>query len=303
MGAGGAFATICYLRCTTSWCQPQYRSIADGSLTIGVMLGSFCADAPLAVLIQKYNLHIALMAMFFLGLFLTALIYLLLKDGSYMHKNAKIAIGTAYLDLIKKKENWYLTAYSGFAFSPLAVFGGLWGTPFLQTADHFNKPIAAGLVSLAYIGFGIGGPIFGLLADWFRKRIHLMFCGLFITGISLLIIIYMPMMNKIALASLMILLGFGTGGFMLGFSVGKALNNILLAGSIVALINSGDAILGAITEPLIGHFLDLGMKSVKSGLPIFSLGNYQHAFIILLGYIVVPAFFLWRLKGCLPHQN
>lgn len=296
MGCGGAFATICYLRCTEGWCQPKYRSLADGSLTLGVMLGAFCAEAPLALLIEKYSLQFSFQLMFIAGLFLTLIIFIFLKDGDYLPKVSKKFLIKPFWLMLCRKDNWLLAAYSGLAFAPLAVFGGLWGTPFIQEADHFSKPIASGIVSLAYIGFGLGGPLFGYLASRYQNKIKLMALGLMVSFVALLMIIYMPIANKIFLASCMILLGLGTGGFMLGFSLGKAINQIFLAGSIVALINSGDALLGAFTEPFIGKLLDWGYDGKAMIAPIFTLKDYHHALSLLLVYLTLAGYFLYRFN-------
>ncbi|MDF1760820.1 MAG: hypothetical protein P1U40_09815 [Coxiellaceae bacterium] len=43
-----------------------------------------------------------------------------------------------------------------------------------------------------------------------------------------------------------------------------------------------DALLGAVSEPLIGKLLDLGWNDhISAGQRIFSVNNYQHALIIL----------------------
>jgi len=82
---------------------------------------------------------------------------------------------------------------------------------------------------------------------------------------------------------------------MLGFSYGKSLNKVILAGSIVALINSGDAILGAVTGPLIGKLLDLGVRAHNNSM-IFTVHDYQTAFSVLLGYLCIASIFLICLR-------
>jgi MFS family permease len=294
MGAGGAFATICYLRCTASWCSKKVRSLADGSLTIGVMLGAFFAEAPLALSIKHLGLQQSLLLVVVVGAGLTAISYIYLQDGDYIQPAQK-NIFSAFKIMLLKTENWLLAGYSGFAFAPLAVFGGLWGTPFLQVEHHFSKAVASGIISLCYIGFGVGGPALGFLSDKTKDMTNIMLTGIVISIITLACIIYLPITNIYLLALLMIGFGFGTGGFMLGFSYGKSLNKVILAGSIVALINSGDAILGAVTEPLIGKLLDLGGRAHNNAIS-FSVHDYQAAFSVLLGYLCIASIFLICLR-------
>ena len=88
----------------------------------------------------------------------------------------------------------------------------------------------------------------------------------------------------------MVLFGLGTGAFMLGFWVGKEFNSLILAGSIVAMINTGDAIFGAISEPSIGGLLDMfSTQNTWGGTPIFFAIDYQMAFFILPVYLLVAS--------------
>jgi MFS family permease len=295
MGIGGAFATICYLRCTASWCDKKSLAFADGSLTIGVMIGAFFAEAPLAIAISRFGLRASLEIMTLIGILLAAICFLFLRDGNNIIAN-QLNLLANFKDMLRKKQNWLLTAYSGLAFAPLAVFGGLWGTPFIQASHHFLKATSSGLVSLCYIGFGIGGPLFGYLSDRIFARKKMMYIGLLISLFALIGIVYFPGDNKYIIASLMLAMGFGTGAFMLGFAYGKEINNIALAGSIVALINSGDAILGAVTEPLIGKFLDLGYHGATKSMHIFSAHDFHLAFILLLVYQLGAILTLFKIK-------
>ena len=296
MGAGAAFATICYLRCSSSWCPPSMRAFGDGTLTIGVMIGAFLAEAPLVISIQILGLHKSLYLLVALGIILISLIGFLLQDGPYIPAKS-VPLIKSLVHIIKNRNNWVLAAYSGCAFAPLAVFGGLWGIPFLQAAYHFPKTLSAGLISLCYIGFGIGGPIFGLLASRYQRYLLLMLSGIIISLLSLISIVYFPFQNQIIIAILMLLLGFGTSSFMVGFTIGKTINNIFLAGSIVAFINSGDAILGAITEPTIGKILDALYLGNQKYAQIFTLHDYQIALSLLVIYLLIAIVCLFRLKN------
>ena len=296
MGMGGAFATICYLRCTASWCSNKSLAFAGGCLTIGVMLGALLAEAPLAIAIKHTGIEASLSLISITGLILALISALYLRDGNKISGQPQ-NWWLEFKTILKKKENWLLAAYSGFAFAPLAVFGGLWGTPFLQASHHFDKTTAAGLVSLCYVGFGIGGPLFGYLSDRKGARQKWMLIGLVVSLVFLINIVYLPTNSQWLIAFLMLGLGFGTGSFMLGFTYGKEINNIALAGSIVAFINSGDALLGAITEPLFGKVLDLGYHGTRHHFHTFSAHDFRAAFILLVCYLGLAGCFALALNN------
>ena len=80
---------------------------------------------------------------------------------------------------------------------------------------------------------------------------------------------------------------------MLGFVAGKEINSLALAATVVAVINTSDALWGAISEPLIGKFLDLGWDGLMdNGARIFSVHDYHHALSILPLYLLAALIIL-----------
>lgn len=284
MGAGAAFATVGYMKTAAIYFPASRFAFVSGLLTVGVMLGAVFGQAPLALLIQTTGWHLALVYVAAAGGVISLLFFIFIQNKPVTHHSILLQTPRSIkisdlIELIKNKSNWYLTFYSGLAFAPLAVFGGLWGTPFIIKAYNLTPASASLYVSMVYVGFGIGGPLFGFLSDRFGHRFRFMTGGLFLSFITLVTIIYgMPSIPWLVTCTL--LFGLGTGGFMLGFSVGKDINPIFIAATVVAFINSGDAICGALSEPLIGKILDLNSHSI--GVPThFPLAAYHLAFIVL----------------------
>ena len=302
IGIGVAFATVNYLKLTTLWFSSKQYAFVGGLLATACMVGSLTGQLPLAYFVNTFSWQRTLLGCGYFGLVLAVLYFLFAKDSPKTQQGKSISqipsVGLkSYLSILRQPHNWSLTFYSGLAFSPLAVFGGLWGDPFLQQAYHLSRTQAASVVSMAFLGLGIGAPMFGLISDKLNKRFAMMKVGLCFTLVGLLCALYLPQGTPIIWVDLsLFLFGFGTGAFMLGFTVGKMLNKAMLAATVVGLINTGDAIFGAITEPFVGKLLDLLSKSTASAAtPAFSLVNYHIAMGILPLYIVLAAVFLWRL--------
>ena len=300
IGVGAAFATVSYLKLTAIWFKPQQYAFVSGLLATAVMVGSMTGQAPLAFLVSHHGWREALNNCGLLGLGVAACYYLFVRDGN---KNKKSAITVSkispknYFVLLKNRSNWLLMFYSGLAFSPLAVFGGLWGNPFLQEAYHLSSTDSGALVSLAFLGLGIGAPLFGILSDKLKNRYLFMKTGLAVSLLGLLFSIYMPQQASIYwVGTALFVFGFGTGAFMIGFVVGKELNHIALAATVVGLINTGDAIFGALTEPLVGKALDIfATSTVGHSTHSFSLTSYHIAMGILPLYLFAASVFLWQL--------
>ncbi|ODN44024.1 MFS transporter [Piscirickettsia litoralis] len=298
MGVGAAFATVTYLKVTADYFPPERFAFISGLLPTGVMIGAAIGGGPLAKLVELTGWRDSLLACALIGFLISSFFFIFMRNASpAMSQTAKVKATTLklkdYLSVLTQPSNWFLTLYSGFAFAPLAVFSGLWGQPFLQTAYQLSSTHAASLATLGFIGFGFGGPAFGYLADRTTRPEFCMVLGGLISLISLIGIIYItpPML---LLSAFIFIFGFGVGAFMLGFAFAKNLNSLFLVGTVTAMINTGDALCGALSEPFIGHLLDLGWDGHKlHDAPVFSTQDYKHAFLILPAYIVLSLIFLW----------
>ena len=190
-----------------------------------------------------------------------------------------------------------LTLYGGLAFSPLAVFGGLWGNPFIQQAYNLDKTQSASIVSLVFIGLGLGSPILGMLSDRLGDRKNLMIWCTLISGIAITLVLYAHPMPVWLMASLLFIFGFMLGAFVLVFTIGKELNSLYLTATVIAMINASDAVLDGITEPAIGKLLDLGWDGkIVNNVHFFSLHSYHWALLVLPVYLFLATIIMFWIK-------
>ncbi len=285
MGAGAAFATVSYLRLTADYFSPKQYAIVTGFLTFPVMIGALMGQTPLAYLVDSFGWQDSLYGWGVFGIILALCFAVLIKSSNSCSDDSVLPSFQDYKKLFTNPRTWLLTLYSGLAFSPLAVFGGLWGDPFLQTAYHFSKTEAASLTSFAFIGFGVGGTLLGWLSNRFADRYGFMALGISLSLVSLVLVTYCNWHSSFYVALLLFIFGLGTSGIMLGFVVGKECNPLFLAATVIALINSGDALFGACTEPLIGKVLDQ-LAGTTQGSLNFNVHDYHMAFSLLPMYLV-----------------
>ncbi len=303
MGIGAAFATVSYMKVAAMWFRPNQFAFVGGLLATAAMLGAVFGEAPLSLVVNLEGWRESLLLCSVIGFVIAVLFVVVIRDK---HTNEALtpvnskqsAIGFKEVwEILSSKQNWLLTFYSGLAFSPVAVFGGLWGNPFLEEAHHLTRTSAATLVSLIFIGLAIGGPVLGLVSDTLRKRRGVMAFGTALSLISLVVVIYINVLPLGVIILFLFLFGFGTGAFMLGFAIGKDINKIALAATVIALINTGDAIFGAISEPLVGHFLDMGWAGqIVKGVHYFSLYDYHQAFLLLPIYLLIALILIFFIK-------
>jgi cyanate permease len=285
------------------WFARDKVPFIDGLLATAVMIGAVCGQLPLSMAVNHFGWREAMFGCAMIGFVLAILFWFFVTQNSNMVIQPDKAVSEKlswhhFRSLLKKKQNWLLMLYSGFAFTPLAVFGSLWGNPFFETVHNLTAREAASLSSFVFIGFGLGSPLFGWIAGKINDQIGAMLIGTALSLISLLLVIYLPTSNCIFLATLLLLFGLGTGAFMACFSVGKGVNHLLLGGTIVALINMGDPLIGSITEPLIGKLLDLSWTgTIVNGAHQFPASGFYHAFSILPFYIFVAIVCLLVLRN------
>jgi hypothetical protein len=98
---------------------------------------------------------------------------------------------------------------------------------------------------------------------------------------------------------------------MLSFAIGNRINPVIITATVAAFINTGEPILGAIFDPLIGYFLDLswtGKYITKAGsiisnnvnpatdIKYFELSSYHFAFTTLVISMIVSLIILIMIK-------
>ena len=297
MGAGTAFATVSYMKMSALWFRKDQVAFVDGLLATAAMVGALYGQVPLTLMVAEVGFRQSLLYVGLFGLVLSFLFLLLVKD-----KKSSVQINDTprfrdMLALLINKKNWLLTFYSGLAFTPLAVLGGLWGNPFFEEAYHLTRTEAASFSSCMFVGLAVGAPLLGLLADRLGDRLKVMMGGTLVSFISLLMVLFVTTIPLWFLGVSLFLFGLGIGSFMSCFAVGKELNSIKLAATVVALINTGDALFGSFTEPFIGKMLDLFWQGkIVNGVHYFSASDYQMALSLLPCYLLAALGCLMLLK-------
>lgn len=300
MGIGVAFATVSYMKLAAAWFPPKQYAFVSGLLATAAMAGAVFGQAPLAWLIQHYGWQYCLSIVGLVGFGLSFLFFMVVRDGPdfLQPKTATSSISLKEIgQVFKSKQNWLLTLYGGLAFAPVAVFGGLWGNPFLEQAYHISKTEAASMMSLVFIGLGLGSPLLGLLSDRLNNRRYVMLVSTLVSCAAITLVLYCHPLSTAYLSALLFLFGFGLGAFMLVFAMGKEMNPLYLTATVVAMINTSDAVLDALTEPFIGKLLDMGWDGrLVNGVHQFSIHSYHMALSVLPIYLIIGSLLLLWLK-------
>lgn len=309
MGVGAAFATVSYMKMTSIWFKPKQYAFVGGLLASAAMLGAIAGQIPLSLAINALGWRNSLHLCAAIGLILAAVFYFIVRDKPQssasltINATAKFSMGDVWM-VLNNKQNWLITLYSGLAFSPIDAFAGLWCIPFLKETYQLPHTQAAFLVSFVFLGLAFGSPLLGLLSDRLGKRRRVMLISGCVALFSISLVIYVTHLPLFLLGSLLFLFGFATGAFMLGFALGRELNKLAVAATIIALINTGDVIFSAITEPLIGKLLDANWNGkIIADIHYFSIMDYRRALALLPLYILVSIVLLLFIRESNTQQQ
>jgi MFS family permease len=302
-GAGAAFAAVNCLKLIANWFPFKQFAFMTGLMMTVAMLGAVGGQAPLASFIEAMDWRSAMEVISIAGLVLAALFWLIVRDVSPERKKEKhivsqsISFFESLRKVLKNRQGWWLSIYSGFAFAPVMIFGGLWGVAFISEAFAIDQNLSAQSVSLIFIGFAVGAPTFGWFSDWVGKRKEVMFWGTLIALFSISAVIYLPGLTSYALMILLFLFGFSISSFLLCFTMMREISLPILAATAIGFMNAFDSLFGAFSDPLTGLFLDLGWDGrLAEGARVFSVSAYQAAFLTLPIYLAIALLSLFKIK-------
>ena len=97
--------------------------------------------------------------------------------------------------------------------------------------------------------------------------------------------------------ALFILLGFGTGGFIVMYASAKEIMIPAVSGMAIALVNTGAFLGAAIMQPLFGWVMDLSWDgTVVDGLRVYVAADYHSGFRLMLGCAVLAIVAATRIR-------
>ncbi|OIN83693.1 MFS transporter [Francisella sp. TX07-6608] len=314
-GLGVSFATISYLKAVSVWFEPRKFAFAASFLATAAMIGALCAQAPLAYLITICGDWKMAMLLFSVASLLIAVVYYIVvrdfnpKQPEASSPNNQLKTLDALKEVIKNKNNWLLTFYVGLSFTAVDAFAGFWGNAYFREAYQISREEAASIISMIFIGMAIGSPIIGKLSEILDSRKGVMIFFHIIGTIALSFVLLTKTSSTIS-AILLFIFGLCLGIYMLSFAIGNRINPIIITATVAAFINTGEPILGAIFDPLIGYFLDwswTGKYINKAGevvsqytssadIKYFELESYHFAFTTLVASMIASLVILVMIK-------
>lgn len=299
VGFGSAFAYVGVLKISDIWLPKKYFAFMAGLATTLGMLGAIFGQLTMASLVARIGWQATLSYSIWTGLVLTVILWLVLKDNPKVQSekefhDTEVKLLAGLLKMCRNREMWINGLIGCLTFLPISAFAELWAVPYLETVG-FDRSEAALGSSMIFIGFSIGGPLWGILSDKLASRRLPLIVGSFLSAIAFFILILFPMNLKLWMYSWLFIASLFTSAQILVFAVSNDENPKYLAATAAAFTNMVVMIGGMFLPPIIGKILDMSIE-LSNGLPNYSAENYKLALMVLPVGLVLSGILSYFLK-------
>lgn len=286
MGFGSAFAFVSVLAVAEQWFPARHFALLAGMAQLFAALGAIGGELPMAFSVEQLGWRETMFVLAGISLILAVFIVIFVKAPACKmsqpvhHCDQKILKGLG--SIFANKQTWFLAFYAFLNWAPMAAFASLWGVPYLQAQYNFSNSQAAFLVSLMWIGIGLGSPIIGYLSDLIGRRNVLLQSSALIGLAASAAILYAPSLTEVEVGILLFLLGVACSGQVLSFAVVKDNAAHHQRATAIAINNMAVVAAGALLQPLVGLLLNQHASWRGLGLiRLYTRHDYQYALIIL----------------------
>lgn len=228
VGFGASFGFLCLLIAVYDWLPHKHIGLFIGlSQFIGV-LGPMLAAGPLDSLSQAGGVdwRYVFIALAFVGVILAGIAILIVKNnnqtdttgrGNFIVLERPSSVLAEIKTIFSNKQVWLIAVFSATTYLAIEYLSENATKSFLQL-NGFDAKFISYLITLSWLGYGIGCPSLGALSDKIKRRKSVMVFAVCLTFISLATIIYFPI-NQLVLYLAFFGLGYGASGQSIGFAI------------------------------------------------------------------------------------
>jgi MFS family permease len=280
-GAGSAFAFTGAVYLAVHGFSAKWLATAVGVTQLAGMLGGFAGQFAVGPLV--HGLIGWQSFWFYAGGALAALAVLMLVVTPADHEKSSGSIWTMfapYKIVLTNPQSYLCGMIGGLLFMPTTIGDMIWGVPFLHQGLGVATAEAVARNSMVPLGWVIGAPLLGYIADRIGLRKPVLIAGIALMLISGVGIAYFSAFLPRYVGGL--LFGVGSGAAMIPYAMIKEANPDNVKGSATGAMNFLVFSLSAFLAPVFG----LALMRLSGGQPL-TLDNFHHADFIWVGAIVL----------------
>lgn len=282
IGTGSAFAFVGCLKIATDWFSIATFPLIVGLTNLCGTIGALLGGGPFSILVQTVGWRNAFTQLTFIGLFITLILFLFLKEKpqketvSSYPKSIHPFLGL--LNVVKQPQSWMIALYGALLVAPIAALPELWGVEFVKLNYHVPDARAAAITHTIFIGTALGGPLIGWLMTHIKAKIDFMMLAS-LGALSLLcIFLYWASMPPINLFIILFSFGLFTSNMLLCFTLITQIHPRAIQGAAIGFVNMIIMGVAGLAQHIIGWIL----KTLQARHPhLQSIEDYYIAFSIL----------------------
>lgn len=268
------------------------------------MLGGALGQNILAFLVIRLGWRNSMLVCALVGVVLMLLTVIFVYDGPLKKTNI-----SKRRDLLKEfkqifylPEVWFNGLYGGMIFAVISAFASLWAIPYLMQLYNIGLSKAAAASSMMFWGAALGGFVMGLLCACDARRKTIMRWNVIALFITLALLIYVPKLSLSIMFGGLFFAGFFSGAYVLMFATVCDIVPCHLRGIALGFTNMLAILFGApILQPIIGLLLKLQTTHAYKQADMFSIHNYQIAFLpMFVGLLIafISLYYIHDQKKC-----
>lgn len=221
-GFGAAFAFVAALWFVGHWFPPKRFAFLSGLVNAIGMIGTAVGAVALSGLASEIGWRNLFFGLAGFGLLLSLLAYLTVREPpTKVQQETRLntkSVEQAIRSVLARPRNWMLGLLNMLFYTPITVYGSLWGNKELQSVHGLNTVEAETLVSFIFWGMAVGSLAFGALSSRFHIRRPLILIGVVMAGLTFCALLYLATGNPLLVGATVFLTGFFTGAQMLTFA-------------------------------------------------------------------------------------
>lgn len=290
LGFCSATAFVGALKLITNWFRPSQLALIVGITQALGMMGASIGNGLAPHLVSAIGWRSAFMVYSCVFFVLSIFIFMIVRNKPAKTKqipnapsqdNAPISLSNLFKTVVCNRYTWFNALFAGLLYAPSDVMGELWGKQFLKNIHLITEHQAEIAVSLLFVGWAIGGPLSGWLADHVGRKPIMKISSL--SGLIILpIIFYVPQLSPGILSVLMFLFGITNTGLIASYAIAGEMHAKEVAGFSLAIANMLSVLLGAMLMPLLGWLIMFHADGqLVNGVLQYTTHDYQKATLLL----------------------
>ncbi|WP_206614201.1 MFS transporter [Paenirhodobacter populi] len=279
-GAGSAMAFTGAVYLATHGFPKAWLATAVGVTQCFGMLGGAVGQFAVAPVIHGMMSWQAFWAISGFFLLVMAVGMALVTPPATVEERTREAWWRPYRVVLGNPQSWLCGLIGGLLFLPTTIFAMIWGVPFLREGLGAGYGEAVARASMVPLGWVIGCPLLGYVADRMGRRKPVIVGGAVLMLLAGVLILYLPEVLPPYVGGLA--LGIGSGAAMIPYTSIKELNPDRVKGSATGAINFIVFTMTAVLNPGFGRIL-----ASRSDGGEMTLATFQAAGAWILGGIVL----------------